>query len=66
MCWAAESDEVHVDAGVRLVEERQHQFVVLAAILWDPNGAAGNGSSLEVSESAQEMIDKRHDGSEVT
>ena len=65
MCWAAESDEVHVDAGVCLVEEGKHQFEVIVAVLRDVDGAAVGSLLLEVPEPAQEMIYKRHAGSEV-
>ena len=65
MHWAAEGDEVHVDAGVCLVEEGKHQVEVVVAVLRDVDDAAVGSLSLEVSESAQEMIYERHDGSEV-
>ncbi len=65
MRWAAEGDEVHVNAGVCLVEEGKHQVEVVVAVLRDVDGAAVGSLPLEVPEPAQEMIYKWHDGSEV-
>ena len=46
MCRASEGDEVHVDSSVGFVEKRQHQFMVVVAVLWDVDEVAVGGPLL--------------------
>jgi hypothetical protein len=63
--WAKEGDKVHVDSCVALWRKESISSRSSRQGLWDVNGAAVGGSLLGISESAQKMIDKGHDGSEM-
>ena len=59
--WLAECDEIHADPLLGNVEEMKHESEICLTRLVDLDRLTVGGHMLELSETAEEMMDARHD-----